>query len=69
MEATEASVEATEASVETTEGYPPPPLKAKKSASAAGNAWDFDFARMSLYYQHLELPGTPPDAESRPASI
>ena len=25
-----------------------PPLKAKKSASAAGDAWAFDFARMSL---------------------
>ena len=48
VEATEAAVETTEASLETTEGGIPPPLKAKKSASAAGDAWAFDFAPIHL---------------------
>ncbi len=36
-----------------------PPLKAKKCASAAGNAWAFDFARIALLVSGLRLPEHP----------
>ena len=49
--------------------WDPPPLKAKKCASAAGNAWAFDFARIALLVSSFCSQAHPCRLESRPASI